>query len=107
MSATSRTILKINASARKDGSVTRHLSDELVSRLLKQEPALEVLTRDVSGGLPFLDGEWVGANFTPAENRSPAQKLKLALSDTLVGELKAADTIVFGVPVYNFGFLQA
>ncbi|MEQ8367502.1 MAG: NAD(P)H-dependent oxidoreductase, partial [Roseicyclus sp.] len=43
------------------------------------------------------------ANFTPADARSDDQKAKLALSDDLVAELKAADTIVIGLPIYNFG----
>lgn len=107
MSVTTQKILKIDASARKDGSVTRQLADELVTGLLGKHADARVLSRDVSGGLPFLDEEWVGANFTPASDRSAAQKLKLALSDTLVEELKAADTIVLGVPVYNFGIPAA
>ena len=61
-----------------------------------------MVSRDVSQGLPFLDEEWVGANFTDPVDRSEDQRSKLALSDTLVGELKAADTIVIGTPIYNF-----
>lgn len=103
MSDTTKTVLKIDASARKDGSVTRQLTEELVTSLLQSNPDTKVLTRDVSAGLPFVDEAWIGANFTDAGERSAEQKLALALSDTLVGELKAADTIVIGVPVYNFG----
>ncbi|MTI45469.1 FMN-dependent NADH-azoreductase [Roseibium hamelinense] len=107
MSATTAKILKIDASARKQGSVTRQLGNELVTKLLEQNPDAKILSRDVASGLPVIDEEWVGANFTPAADRSAAQKLKLALSDTLVEELKAADTIVLGVPVYNFGIPAA
>ncbi|WP_417669980.1 FMN-dependent NADH-azoreductase [Roseibium sp.] len=102
MSAASKKILKIDASARRDGSMTRELSDKLVTSLLENDQNTKVLTRDVSAGLPFLDAEWIGANFTDPADRTPEQKLKLALSDTLVAELRSADTIVFGVPVYNF-----
>ncbi|MBD1547486.1 FMN-dependent NADH-azoreductase [Roseibium aggregatum] len=97
-----QTILKIDTSGRKDGSVTRELSDVLVTKLLEGAPDARVLTRDVSTGLPVIDEAWIGANFTDPAERNAEQRLKLALSDTLVNELKSADTIVIGVPVYNF-----
>ncbi|MFN7166832.1 MAG: FMN-dependent NADH-azoreductase [Pannonibacter sp.] len=97
------TILKIDASARKAGSMTRELTDTLVTRLLDTHPSAGVLTRDVSAGLPVVDEAWVGANFTDPAERSSEQKLKLALSDTLVAELKAADVLVIAAPIYNFG----
>lgn len=103
MSSSQTTILKIDASARQEGSVTRQLSDELVTRLLEKAPDAKILTRDVGNGLPFLDEAWIGANFTDPSDRTAEQKLKLALSDTLVSELKAADILVIGAPMYNFG----
>ena len=51
----------------------------------------------------MLSEAWVGANFTPDEARTPEQRETLALSDTLIAELEAADTLVLGVPIYNFG----
>lgn len=91
-------ILRIDASARYDGSVTRNLTDQIIAHLNG-----DVTTRDLAQGLPLLDAAWVGANFTPADARTPEQVEKLALSDTLIAEIKAADTLVIGVPVYNFG----
>jgi len=102
MSNATSTILHIDASARKTDSVTRELTEILVKSLVDKDPAAKVVSRDVSQGLPFLDEEWVGANFTDPVDRSEDQRSKLALSDTLVGELKAADTIVIGTPIYNF-----
>ena len=102
MSKSGNTILQINASARKTGSVTRELTEALVTQLLAKSTEANVITRDVSQGLPYLDEEWVGATFTDPAERSAEQRMKLALSDTLVAELKAADTIVIGSPVYNF-----
>lgn len=99
---TANKILQINASARKTDSVTRELTDALVTRLLEKKAEASVISRDVSQGLPFLDEDWVGANFTDPSERSAEQRMKLALSDTLVGELKSADTIVIGTPIYNF-----
>ncbi len=52
--------------------------------------------------IPALTGEIVGAFYTPAENRTGAQKDVIAVSDKLVAELKASDVVVIGAPMYNF-----
>lgn len=94
------TVLRIDTSARAQGSISRQLADAIVDRL----NADQVITRDVGvNALPQIDETWVGANFTPADQRSDAQREKLALSDELIAELRAADSIIIGVPVYNFG----
>ncbi|MDR9485678.1 MULTISPECIES: FMN-dependent NADH-azoreductase [Sediminimonas] len=94
------TILHINASARRQGSVTRNLTAKVVAG----HPNARVITRDLAEApLPQLTEDWVAANFTPADARTKAQNDTLALSDTLVAELQAADTLVIGLPVYNFG----
>ena len=97
-----RTILHIDASARSDGSVSRALTQTLVETLSSPETA--IIRRDLGAApLPAISADWVGANFTPDDQRSDVQTETLALSDELIGELEAADTIVLGVPVYNFG----
>ncbi|MEJ6390751.1 FMN-dependent NADH-azoreductase [Gymnodinialimonas ulvae] len=93
------TILRIDASARRDGSVSRDLTDKVIDRLAPNR----TITRDLADGLPLIDETWVGANFTPADQRTPAQAEKLALSDTLITEITSADTLVIGLPIYNFG----
>ncbi|MFW8595750.1 FMN-dependent NADH-azoreductase [Cribrihabitans neustonicus] len=92
------TVLHIDSSARREGSVTRDLSARITARL----GAEEVIRRDLASPLPLLTEDWVAANFTPADQRSAAQEAHLALSDSLVEELQRADTIVIGTPVYNF-----
>ncbi len=94
-----RNILRIDASPRGAQSVSRDLADRVIQRLDPEN----VVTRDVTGGLPTLSEDWVGANFTPADARTAEQRLHLALSDSLVAELEAADTIVISLPVWNFG----
>ena len=97
-----RNILHIDASARSEGSVSRALSQAVVDRISSVDT--DVVTRDIGASpLPMVSESWVGANFTPDEARTAEQKEILALSDQLVAELETADTIVFGVPIYNFG----
>lgn len=93
------TVLRIDTSARTEGSVTRTLADQVASRLAPTR----TITRDVSGGLPLLDSDWIAANFTPEEDRTAEQRALLALSDTLIAELKQADTVLIAMPIYNFG----
>ncbi len=93
-----QTVLHIDSSARLTGSVSRDLTAQVVERL----GAKEIIRRDLATPLPLLDEAWIGANFTPVDQRSEDQKSLLALSDELIAELQAADTIVIGAPVYNF-----
>jgi FMN-dependent NADH-azoreductase len=95
-------VLEITASARQDGSISRSLVSDLVAALQDRHGDIEVTRRNVAAGLPFIDEAWVGANFTPEEERTAADRQILALSDELVGELEAADVIVIGAPIYNF-----
>jgi FMN-dependent NADH-azoreductase len=96
-------ILRVDASARREGSVTRALTDRLIGTLCAQRPDAAVTVRDLADGVPLLDEGWVGANFTDPAERNQAQQDALAQSDALVAELKAADVLVIGAPVYNFG----
>ena len=95
-------ILAIDASARQQGSISRELTADLIAALEQRHGAVEIVRRDLSSGLPFVDDEWVAATYTPAEQRSGAQREKLAFSDELVSELAAADVLVIGAPMYNF-----
>ncbi|VWX59959.1 FMN-dependent NADH-azoreductase [Sphingorhabdus sp. 109] len=94
----SSNILRVDASARKAGSTSRALTDALIARLAPDH----IVTRDLTEALPFVTEDWVGANFTDESERNDAQKAELALSDSLVDELVAADTLVIGTPIYNF-----
>ncbi|MGB0722975.1 MAG: FMN-dependent NADH-azoreductase [Gammaproteobacteria bacterium] len=100
-------ILRIDASARRQGSVSRELGDRLSARLKAQHGAITVVERDLTQGLPLLNETWIGANFTAADQRDSDQRAALALSDTLIDEIRNADRIIMTVPVYNFGIPAA
>jgi FMN-dependent NADH-azoreductase len=93
-------ILHIDASARKGESVSRKLSAQLVSRLARNHG--QVTYRDLSDGLPFVDETKIAAYFTAPDARTDEHREAIAVSDTVVSELKNNDILVIGVPIYNF-----
>ncbi|MBU3005904.1 FMN-dependent NADH-azoreductase [Paraglaciecola arctica] len=95
-------ILSINSSGRYQGSLTRLVSEKLVDELQKKSVGLAVTERDLAEGIPFVNEQWIGANFTDSEQRDETQKEALALSDNLVSELQNAEHIIIGSPIYNF-----
>lgn len=97
-----RTILRVDASGRKDDSTTRALCEALIARL-GETFELSLTQRDLAAGVPLVDEAWIAANFTPEAERDDDQRAVLALSDALVSELRAADIVVIGAPIYNFG----
>ncbi|VXD03608.1 FMN-dependent NADH-azoreductase 2 [Sphingomonas sp. 8AM] len=104
-------VLHIDSSARfgrsshdARGSHSRRLSHRFVTRWIAARPNDVVVRRDVAETPPIpIDADWIDASFTPQEHRSPAQSARLAESDRLVAELLAADLLVIGAPMYNFG----
>jgi FMN-dependent NADH-azoreductase len=96
------TLLIINSSPRQN-SVSRRLTRRLCDEWKMKNPDGRVLERDLaSHTLPFLTESWIQASYTPAAQRTAEHQQTLALSDTLIEELLAADLIVLGVPMHNF-----
>jgi FMN-dependent NADH-azoreductase len=97
-------ILQINASARREGANSTRLANAVVARLQATHPDARVTLRDLAvTPHPMLDEAALGALFTPAGQRTPEQAARVALDDALIAEIQAHDTIVLGVPMYNFG----
>lgn len=97
-----QTILKINASARHEGSTSRALVEQLSDRLTGISPS-HVINRDVSEGLPMVDNDWILASQIAQAERTKTHNSALTISDKLIAELKVANTVIIGVPIYNFG----
>lgn len=98
------TLLHVDSSPLGEASVSRQLSSEFVRNWKKANPNGKVITRDLSTtSLQPVTGAWVGAAYTPEDARTPAQRELLAVSDSLIAELEAADEYIFGVPMHNFG----
>lgn len=104
-------LLRIDGSARggvrgevPHGSHTRALTQRFVQRWQQRRPADRVVPRDVGLTPPQpLTEAWIAASFTPAPTRTPAQHAVLTESDALAHELLAADLLVLGLPMYNYG----
>ncbi|MBB1076749.1 NAD(P)H-dependent oxidoreductase [Rhodoferax sp. 4810] len=97
-------ILQINASARRQDSNSTRVANNIVARLQAANPRASLTLRDLGATPhPALDEAALGALFTPAEQRSPEQAARVALDDALIAEIQAHDTLVLGVPMYNFG----
>ncbi|BAL26219.1 FMN-dependent NADH-azoreductase [Azoarcus sp. KH32C] len=97
-------ILQINSSARSEGSQSTRLANSIVERLKNENPGAALVVRDLARNPhPVLDEATLGALFTPAEQRTPEQAARVALDDALIAEIQAADAVVLGVPMYNFG----
>ena len=97
-----KSLLVINSSAAREGSVSRTLVEETVARLLEASPMARVVRRDLGEApIPHLStATLAGVRGVPA---TPEEKTARAISDELIAELRAADTIVIGAPMYNFG----
>ena len=97
-------ILQINASARAEASHSTGLANLVSERLLAADREARRVVRDlVRTPHPELDEAALQALFTPAEQRTPDQVARVALDDALIAEIQAADVVVLGVPMYNFG----
>lgn len=97
-------ILQINASARLDASHSSRLASMIAQRVSAANGSCTLTVRDL-GRQPLaeLDAPALQALFTPADERTPEQAARVAIDDALIAEVQAADVLVLGVPMYNFG----
>lgn len=97
-------LLQIHASLFSSAGQSSQLVNEFVTTWLSNHPDTQTKVRDLaSTPLPHLDAERVNAFFTPIGTRSAAQQKLVDLSDELIDEIKQADILVIGLPMYNFG----
>jgi FMN-dependent NADH-azoreductase len=99
------TLLQIKASISHDNGLSSQLANNFVAAYRKSHPHAKVLVREVASAepVPHLNGERFGAFIAKPEERSDAQHAVVAYSDALIDELKRADIVVIGLPMYNFG----
>jgi FMN-dependent NADH-azoreductase len=97
-------LLHIDSSIQGERSVSRKLTARAADVWRAAHPRGTVTYRDLgSNPVPHLDAVTGPARQVLAEQRTPAQAASWALSEELVNETKAADTVLLGLPLYNFG----
>jgi FMN-dependent NADH-azoreductase len=98
------TLLQINASIHADHGQSSQLAAKFVQAFAHSHPDAQIIVRDLaSATVPHLSAERFAAFLSKPEQRSAAQRDVIAYSDALIAELKQADIIVLGLPMYNFG----
>ncbi len=99
------TLLQINASLNNGNGQSSQLANQFVAAFRKRHPDAKIVVRDVAAAdpVPHLDAERFGAFTTKPEQRNTRQRAMVAYSDALIDELRQAEMIVLGLPMYNFG----
>jgi FMN-dependent NADH-azoreductase len=98
------TLLQINSSINNGNGQSSRLADQFVATFGERNPDTRIIRRDLAAeAVPHLTAERFGAFIANPEQLSTGQRTVLAYSDALIAELKAADVIVLGLPMYNFG----
>lgn len=106
--AKAATVLRVDGSARVTRSLSRGLTTAFTEQWVKSRPNDTLIVRDV--GLnppPIISEAWIAAAFAAPQERTPAQQEVLKVSDQLIDELKLADLVVLGTPMYNYGMPAA
>lgn len=97
-------ILQILSSPRGAASYSKQLANGLVDKLVAANPGSTVQVHDLTQTpSPHVEEVHLQSFFTPAERRTPELLAAVRHSDEAIAELMAADTIVIGAPLYNFG----
>lgn len=97
-------LLHLDSSARGAASFSRQLGRELILAWSRREPGAVVTYRDLNAEpLPFVSDTWVSAAYSPVEMHDHTLTFALSRSEALIRELEAADVLVIGAPMYNFG----
>jgi len=98
------TLLQVNSSIHNGNGQSTRLADQFVAAFRQRNPNMRHIRRDLAAeAVPHLTAERFGAFVAKPDQLSAEQRAVLAYSDTLIAELKAADVIVLGLPMYNFG----
>lgn len=98
-----KNVLVINASARKVDSRSRKLTEVFVDRWKQVHEDATISFRELGvNAVPHITESWIAAAFKPAAIRSYEEINRLETSNTYISELREADVIVLGAPMYNW-----
>lgn len=98
-----KTLLSIRTSLHGSGSQSARLADRFIDGWLARNAGGRIVVRDLARTpVPHLTADTFQALTGQADDPTSEQRAAIALSDTLIAELKSADVVVFSVPMYNF-----
>jgi len=98
-----KNILLIESSPRGSESISHQAARSIVNELQRRHPDAQLTVRDLAQNPPPHVGQaFISGIHTPPEQRTPDQAKAIALSDALIDELFAADTLVIALPMHNF-----
>jgi FMN-dependent NADH-azoreductase len=104
MTTQQHSLVQINSSLFSGQGQSTALADQFVAKWQSVHAGGQVIRHDLAAeNIPHLDGARFGAFLAKPEERSAEQQAVVAFSDQLINELRAADTLVLGLPLYNFG----
>ncbi len=96
-------LLQLQTSLNGANGLSSALGSELVDAWKASHPDGEVIVRDLgTQPVPHLTAGAFAGFTSGSEDRDEEGAAAVRLSDTLIDELRRADTIVLGVPMYNF-----
>ncbi|MGH9046754.1 MAG: FMN-dependent NADH-azoreductase [Acidimicrobiales bacterium] len=99
-----KTLLQINSSIYNGSGQSTQLADRFVEAFLRRHPDARLVKRELARDeVPHLTAERFRAFQVKPEERSTAERDIVAYSDALIDELRQAELIVLGLPMYNFG----
>lgn len=98
------TLLQIKSSLFNENGQSSRLSDQFVAAWRAANPTGNVIVRDLAAdAVPHLTAERFGAFLAKPEERTAQQQAVVDYSDRLIDEIRGADVVALGLPMYNFG----
>lgn len=98
-----KTLLHVKSSILGEHSQSSALAADFIARWQAAHPEGTVVVRDLAAQpIPHLDGERLGAFMSEEGQRNAEQQAVLDQSAELIDELRQADVVVMGIPMYNF-----
>jgi FMN-dependent NADH-azoreductase len=98
------TMLRLDSSLYSGEGVSSQLTERFSRQWVENHPGTRVIYRDLAANPPpHLDADYLDALATSPDQRSESQRQRIAVADLMIDELRQAQTVVIGLPLYNFG----
>lgn len=103
MSESTRVILRIDCCESEDKDISQQLANELATSIRAQHHVVQVINRDLTGGVSPVSPAWKEADNVAEEYRTGWQRSLLSESDALIAEMQLADDVIINMSVNQAG----